>query len=180
LKVTKAFPATEDDKGNYTSLYSFGGRSFTILDENGNLVFDSGDQFEQITAAMLPDYFNSTDDETKFDDRIDDKGPEPEHVVVGKIYGHTIAFVGLERIGGIMAYDVSNPANPMFLDYVNNRNFQADPEGPEAGDLGTEGLVFIPACRSPTRSPLVISAHKISGTTTVFQVNIEPPSDGDD
>lgn len=180
LKVTKVFPATKDDEGNYTSLYCFGGRSFTILDEDGNLVFDSGDELEQITAEQLPDYFNTTDDKTKFDNRSDDKGPEPEHVVVGKIYGHTIAFVGIERIGGIMAYDVSNPANPMFLDYVNNRDFEADPESPEAGDLATEGLVFIPARRSPNRRPLVVAANEVSGTTTVFQVNVTPPLDDDE
>ena len=186
LKVTKVFPATKDDEGNYTSLYSYGGRSFSILDADGNLVFDSGDQLEQITAEQLPDYFNSTDDETDFDDRSDDKGPEPEHVVVGKIYGHRIAFIGIERISGIMAYDVSNPANPTFLDYVNNRNFEVDPEledgtaNPEAGDLGTEGMVFIPARRSPNGCPLVIAAHEISGSTTVFQVNVTPPLDDDE
>lgn len=180
LKVTTAFPATKDDEGNYTSLYSYGGRSFSILDAEGNLVFDSGDLLEQITAELLPDYFNSTDDETDFDDRSDDKGPEPEHVNVGKLYGHTIAFVGIERIGGIMAFDVSDPANPTFLDYVNNRNFEAYPESPEAGDLGTEGVLFIPARRSPNGCPLVVAAHEISGSTTVFQVNVEPPSDDDE
>jgi hypothetical protein len=149
-------------------------------------VFDSGDQFEQITADQLPDYFNSTDDETDFDDRSDDKGPEPEHVVVGKIYGHTIAFVGIERISGIMAYDVSDPANPVFLDYVNNRNFEVDPQldddttNPEAGDLGTEGLLFIQARRSPNKCPLVVAAHEISGTTTIFQVNVTPPLEDDE
>ncbi len=175
LNVTKAFPSTKDSVGNYTSLYSFGGRSFSILDADGNLVYDSGDEFEQITAELLPDYFNSTDDETAFDNRSDDKGPEPEHVVVGKIYGHTIAFVGIERISGIIAYDVSDPANPVFLDYVNNRNFEADPESPEAGDLGTEGMIFIPANRSPNKCPLVVASHEISGTTTVFKVNVTPP-----
>jgi 2',3'-cyclic-nucleotide 2'-phosphodiesterase/3'-nucleotidase/5'-nucleotidase len=180
LNVTEAFPATKDGEGNYTSLYSFGGRSFSILDAGGNLVFDSGDQFEQITAELLPDYFNSTDDETDFDNRSDDKGPEPEHVTVGKIYGHTIAFVGIERISGIMAYDVSNPANPVFLDYVNNRNFEADPESPESGDLGTEGMIFIPANRSPNKCPLVVASHEISGTTTVFKVNVTPPLEDDE
>jgi 2',3'-cyclic-nucleotide 2'-phosphodiesterase/3'-nucleotidase/5'-nucleotidase len=75
---------------------------------------------------------------------------------------------------------VSDPSNPVFLDYVNNRDFEADPESPEAGDLGTEGMIFIPARRSPNRCPLVVAAHEISGTTTVFQVHIEPPCDGDD
>ncbi len=180
LQATEEFPATKDSEGNYTSLYCYGGRSFSILDADGNLVFDSGDEFEQITAAQLPDYFNSTDDETAFDNRSDDKGPEPEHVVVGKIYGHTIAFIGIERISGIMAYDVSDPANPVFLDYVNNRDFEADPESPEAGDLGTEGMIFIPANRSPNKCPLVVASHEISGTTTVFKVNVTPPIEVED
>jgi hypothetical protein len=75
---------------------------------------------------------------------------------------------------------VSNPANPIFLDYVNNRNFEEDPESPEAGDLGTEGLLFIPANRSPNKCPLVVAAHEISGTTTVFQVNVTPPLEDDE
>ena len=172
LNVTKVFPAEQDNDSNYISLYSFGSRSFGIWDEYGNFVGDSGDDFEQITAVVKPDYFNSTDDESEFDDRSDDKGPEPEHVVVGKIAGHTIAFTGLERIGGIMAYDVSDPANPVFLDYVNDRNFEADPESPEAGDLGTEGMLFIPAHKSPTRRPLLAVSNEISGTTTVYRIHV--------
>ncbi len=139
-------------------------------------MFDSRDQLEQITASM-PQYvnFNANNDENKPDKRSDDKGPEPEHVVVGTISGRTIAFIGLERIGGIMTYDVSNPHRPRFLDYVNNRDFGADPESPAAGDLGTEGLVFIPADKSPNGSPLVAAANEVSGTTTIFQVQAELP-----
>ena len=32
------------------------------------------------------------------------KGPEPENVTVGTVNGRTYAFVGLERIGGVMVY----------------------------------------------------------------------------
>jgi hypothetical protein len=60
----------------------------------------------------------------------------------------------------------------VFLGYVNNRNFEADPESPDAGDLGTEGMIFMPANRSPNKCPLVVAAHEISGTTTVFKVNV--------
>jgi len=175
LKVTTSFPAEEGPDG-YAELYSFGARSFTIWTDEGELVFDSGDQLEQIIAEAYPDFFNTTDDKNKFDDRSDDKGPEPEHVIVGKIAESTIAFIGLERMGGIVAYDVSDPANPRFLDYVNNRNFKEDPEiedgvtNRKVRDLGTEGLIFIPADKSPMDQALVVASNEVSGTTTIYIV----------
>ena len=49
----------------------------TIWDENGDIVWDSGDDIEQITAALFPEYFNSDNDEAgELDARSDDKGPE--------------------------------------------------------------------------------------------------------
>jgi hypothetical protein len=158
------------------SLYSFGARSFTIWNDQAELVYDSGDQFEQTIAELYPDYFNTTDDEHDFDNRSDDKGPEPEHVVVAKIGESTIAFISLERMGGIMAYDVSDPLNARLLDYVNNRNFKEDPEiddgvtNRKVRDLSTEGLVFIPAENSPMDQALLVAANEVSGTTTIFMV----------
>ncbi|MDY7014977.1 MAG: choice-of-anchor I family protein, partial [Cyanobacteriota bacterium] len=128
-----------DGDGDYDQLFSYGARSFSIWDSKGNLVFDSGDDFERITADLLPDNFNATNDENSFDSRSDAKGPEPEGVTVGVIDGRTYAFVGLERIGGIMMYDVSDPSNPEFVQYLNNRDFSGDPEAGTAGDLGPEG-----------------------------------------
>jgi len=171
LKVTNTMGDIDND-GDYDELYCFGGRSLTIWTSEGTFVADSGDQFEQITAARHPMYFNSTDDETAFDSRSDDKGPEPEHVVVGRIGESTVAFIGLERTGGIMVYDVSDAASPRFLDYFNNRNFEVGPTTVEAGDLSTEGLLFVPAKDSPTRTPLLVAANEISGTTTIFEVQV--------
>ena len=125
-----------------------------------------------ITAFVNPDHFNANSTENGPDIRSDDKGPEPEGVAVGKVAGHTLAFVGLERIGGVVVYDVSNPAHPVFQDYVNNRNFDADPETEldQAGDLGPEGLLFIKEDDSPTGAPLLVVANEISGTTSIYQV----------
>ena len=118
----------------------------------------------------MPDFFNSTNDKTDFDARSDDKGPEPEGVTAGKAFGRTFVFVGLERVGGIMIYDVSDPANPVFQDYVNNRDFDAKPDTAAAGDLGPEGLVFISDDDSPNGEPLLVVANEVSGTTTIYQV----------
>jgi DNA-binding beta-propeller fold protein YncE len=181
LKIS-SLPPDGKDGTLYSELYCFGGRSFTIRALDGGLVFDSGDQFEQITAAKYPESFNTSDNKTVLDDRSDDKGCEPESLVVGVIDDCPVAFVGLERQGGIMAYDLSNPSKPRFLDYVNRRNFNVpvsikDADGntvanPAAGDLSMEGLLFVPADKSPSGKPLVLAAHEVSGTTTIFEVNV--------
>ncbi len=100
-----------DGDGDYDQLFVYGARSFSIWDGSGNLVFDSGDDFEQIIAAQAPLIFNSNGSPDSFDSRSDNKGPEPENVVTGVIGDRTYAFIGLERVGGIMVYDVTNPAN---------------------------------------------------------------------
>ncbi|NQU22054.1 MAG: bifunctional metallophosphatase/5'-nucleotidase, partial [Candidatus Nealsonbacteria bacterium] len=178
LKVTTAAPS--DQRGNngcYHELYSYGTRSFSIFTAGGELVFDSGSDFETIMAD--PDrggtagFFNSSNEESEFDARSDDKGPEPEAVVLGEIDGQTIAFVGLERQGGVMIYDITDPTAPVFQSYVNNRNFDADPETAEALDLGPEGLKFIPAGKSPSGNPLLVTANEISGTTTIFEITVD-------
>lgn len=179
LKTTTANGDIDGD-GDFDVLYSYGARSFSIRDAHGNLVYDSGSDFEVITAMELPDDFNSNNDENgSFDSRSDDKGPEPEGVTLGRIQGHTYAFIGLERVGGIMVYDVTNPHRVRFVDYVNNRDFGVDAENPDGstnplvGDLAPEGLTFIPAHESPNRQPLLVVGNEVSGSTTVFQVNAE-------
>lgn len=159
-----------DNDGDFEEIYAFGGRSFSIRNAAGKLVFDSGDQFEQITAQMFPDHFNSNHTENSFDDRSDAKGPEPENLVVGKVFGRDYVFIGLERIGGVMVYDVSNPFKPDFVQYINNRNFDGDPQTGTAGDLGPEGLAFIPARHSPIHKPLLVVANEVSGTTTIYKI----------
>ncbi|MCA9728398.1 MAG: T9SS type A sorting domain-containing protein [Candidatus Eisenbacteria bacterium] len=164
----------DDGDGDYDRLFCYGARSFSIWDENGNQVFDSGDQLEQITAALSPDDFNSNNDENdSFDSRSDDKGPEPEGVTIGRIWGRTYAFIGLERIGGVMVFDVTNPHAPDFVQYVNTRNFAGDPEADTAGDLGPEGLVFVPALASPTFRPLLLVSNEVSGSIAVFEISLE-------
>ncbi|WP_410289039.1 choice-of-anchor I domain-containing protein [Desulfosarcina sp.] len=44
-----------------------------------------------------------------------DKGPEPEGLSLGEINCRTYLFLGLERIGGIMVYDISLPRQPEFV-----------------------------------------------------------------
>ncbi|MCB0177198.1 MAG: choice-of-anchor I family protein [Anaerolineae bacterium] len=174
LNITNTLGDTDGD-GDYDELYAFGGRSFSIWDANGNLVYDSGSLIEQVTAAAYPDYFNASNDANDFDDRSDSKGPEPEGVTTGVIDGRTYAFIGLERMGGIVTVDVTDPANPIFVDYINNRDFSGDPEAGTAGDLGPEGLVFISAEDSPIGQPLLAVANEVSGSTSIYAIAVPEP-----
>jgi len=160
-----------DGDGDYDQLFAYGSRSFSIWDQFGNLVFDSGDDFEKTVAEYVPEYFNSDNDESTFDTRSDAKGPEPEGVAIGAIDGTPYAFIGLERVGGVMTYDVSDPTNPRFVGYDNNRDFTADPETVEAGDLAPEGLAFISPDDSPNGEPLLVVANEVSGSTTFNEID---------
>jgi len=149
--------------GQYDALYAFGGRSFSIWTANGQQVWDSGDQLEQLTTALAQANFNASNSGNALDDRSDNKGPEPEGVALGRLGTKTYAFIGLERVGGVMAFDVTNPFAPFFVTYASNRSGSG-------GDLGPEGLLFIPATRSPNKRPLLIVGNEVSGTTRIYEV----------
>ncbi|MFL1407573.1 choice-of-anchor I family protein [Marinobacter sp. M1N3S26] len=159
----------------FDELYAYGGRSFSIWSEDGDQLYDSGSEFERITAERLPNGFNSTNDENAFDNRSDDKGPEPEAVTIGTIDGRVYAFIGLERVGGLMVYDVTDPEHPAFVQYMNNRDFGATDEQLKeghAGDLGPEGLAFIAESDSPTGHPMLAVGNEVSGTTTLYGIRL--------
>lgn len=161
-----------EDGSCHEEIHSFGGRSFSIFGADGEQLFDSGSDFERITAEAAPEFFNSNHRENNLDGRSDDKGPEPEGVALGKVQGRTYAFVGLERVGGVMVYDVTDPRDVTFTQYLNNRDFGADPASREAGDLGAEGLTFISAGDSPVPGvPVLVVANEVSGTTTLFRID---------
>lgn len=169
LNITRTL-GDRDGDGDYDALYAFGARSFSIWTAEGKQIFDSGDDFEQITADVFPAFFNVSNDNNDKDNRSDNKGPEPEGVTVGKVFGRNYAFIGLERIGGVMIYDVTDPFSPQFVQYINNRNFMAATDTAAAGDLGPEGLHFISDSDSPNGQPLLIVANEVSGTTTIYEI----------
>ncbi len=162
----------DDADGRHERLFAFGARGFSIRDSRGSLVFDSGDAFERITAAAAPTLFNTDNaPNAPFKNRSDNRGPEPEALAIGRIGDHDYAFIGLERTGGIMVYDITVPAESTFVHYWTNRD--PDPQS-QTGDLGPECLLFIPDDRSPNGRPLLISANEISGTLTVHRLVVRP------
>ncbi|MFJ5768999.1 choice-of-anchor I family protein [Psychrobacillus sp. NPDC093180] len=151
---------------SYEAIYGYGGRSFSIFDaESLEQVYDSGSEFERIIAEKTPKYFNTNSDEIKVDNRSDDKGPEPETAVVGEIDGTTYGFIALERYSGIMVYDLTDVKAPKFVTLISSRDFSED----AAGDVSPEGLLFIPAEKSPTGKALLAATHEISGTVAVYE-----------
>ena len=170
LTVTRALGDTDGD-GDYDRLHPLGGRSFSIWTPEGSLVFDSGDLLEQITADAHPTDFNATNDaNASFDNRSDNKGPEPEGVEIGEILGRTYAFIGLERPGGVVVFDISNPAAPEFVQYINPRDFAGNAAAGTADDLGPEGLLFIPAHESPIWQPLLVVSNEVSGSVSIYKI----------
>ncbi|TPV52755.1 collagen-like protein [Aestuariibacter sp. GS-14] len=170
LRVTNALGDTDGD-GQYDAAYTYGARSFTIWDQNGLVVFDSGDDFERITASIYGAQFNNGDDENEGDSRSENKGPEPEALTVGKVGERTYAFIGLERMGGIFIYDITNPYDAFFVDYINNRDVTEGLTVDDAiGDLAPESLLFVAAEDSVTGLPMLIAGNEVSGTVAVYGI----------
>ena len=166
-----AFSGNADANADFEQIYALGGRSFSIFNaDTKQLVYDSGDDFEMYTAftPSIAPLFNADHEENGRKVRSRAKGPEPEGVTLATISGKTFAFIGLERVGGVMVYDVTNPNDVKFVDYKNNRSVSA-----YAGDHGPEGITYINAANSPTNKDYIIVANEISGTLTIFEVNTE-------
>lgn len=169
LRTTSASGDADGD-GLHETFFSYGARSFSVWSADGELVWDSGRDFELITAARVPEHFNSNGPGEDVDDRSDDKGPEPEGITLGFFRGRTYAFIGLERTGGIMVYDLTEPQRPSFVQYVTNLKPDGTPVAGDVVDQAPEGLLFIPKAQSPIARALLVVAHEVSGTITLFSV----------
>ena len=171
LKTTTGFGDTDGD-GDHDVIYSYGARSLTIWNTQGQVVYDSGSQIARLLAELSPGSFNSNGLNDSFDSRSDDKGAEPEAVAIGQVGARTYAFLGLERAGGIVIFDVTSPAQTRLVGYANNANPDGDLEAGTAGDVGPEGIEFVPGELSPTGEPLLLVANEVSGTTTIYRIGI--------
>ena len=159
LKTTKTFGDTDGD-GDHDIIYAYGGRSFSIWKDDGTLVFDSGNAFENIISKRSPEMFNANGP-SKIDDRSDDKGPEPEALAIGEIDGRIYAFIGMERNNAIFAYDITLPSDPHMVSYIM----------PNENHNSPEGLEFISANDSPTGKPLLAVAFEMTGTIGLYEIN---------
>ena len=176
------------DTPAYTSAYVLGARSMTIWKAPAGMgigsavkVADTGDLIEQKASVLYPTFFNSDGKSSNggfndFDTRSDNKGPEPEGIATGRAFGMQLAFIGLERQNGVMAFDVSDPANPRFLDYLNTADYTKTSganyaTSTNAGDVSPEGILFVRASDSPTGKPALMVSYELSGTTAIYNLN---------
>ena len=133
------------------SFVAMGGRSFSIRNTAGDLVWDSGDQLDRI-AAMAGVYD---------DGRSDDKGVEPEHVEIAKLGRRSFAFITLERSSGgslIPVYEITDVSDPQHV-----HTFLA-PESDEP-----ESTVFVKTSR---RGGVLLAASEDSGTVDSFSFDL--------
>ena len=156
-----------DDANVGTDLTTtFGSRSISIFDaDTGALLWDSGNTLQTIAfAAWVP----STDKDGNpilvsnyADSRSDDKGVEPEGVVVAKVDGRTYAIVSLERgVSSMLAvFDVSDPTAGQFVTST-----------VIAGSISPEGLLVVDAKQSPTGRTQLVVSNEISNTLNIFDL----------
>lgn len=132
----------------------FGGRSFSIRDENGVLIFDSGNQLE--VEAIAKGIYD--------DGRSDDKGVEPEGVAIKEIGGRTFAFIGLERTtkSAVAIYDITDPANAKYVDMIVSD-----------GDVSPEGLLTF----SMNGMNYLAIANEVSKTTSLYNISPVPEAE---
>jgi PEP-CTERM motif len=128
-------------------LYAAGGRSFSIRDADGGLVYDSGEILDR--EAMILGIYNDT--------RSRDKGVEPEGVELMSIGGRTYAVIGLERTteSALAIFDITDPRAVSFVKMLKTPG-DVSPEGLEGFVLG--GFHYI------------AYANEVSNTTTVIQL----------
>ena len=168
INVTTATGNTDGD-GDFDEIHVFGGRSISIVNAaTGALVWDSKDDMEQIISKdpVYASIFNASNTSNTLKNRSDDKGPEPEGVSIATLFGRTFAFIALERIGGCMVYDITDPANPTFVDYKNTRTVPT-----YGGDNGPEGILYISAAESPNGAPIIVLANEVSSTLSFYGVS---------
>lgn len=143
-----------NNDGDYEKLYSYGARSFSIWNEQGQQVFDSQAGFE----TLLQDLHQDQGLDVWTDNRSDDKGPEPESIVVGELAGKAYAFIGLERVSGIFIYDITKPKRSYPVSYIDLK---------AQGDIAPEGLAFIQ--RDDNTGWLLVS-NEVSNTISLYEI----------
>ncbi|CAN0075869.1 unnamed protein product, partial [Laminaria digitata] len=72
-------------------------------------------------------------------------------------------FVGLERTGGWMCWDVTDAEAPVFQSYTNSNDVDT---APESGAI-------ISAEDSPSGKALLVGAYEASNTLAVFEITVD-------
>jgi hypothetical protein len=140
-----------DGDGKIDTPTMIGTRSFSIFEQTEaglTRVYDSGSFLETHIAASGG----------WVDSRSDDKGPEPEGLTVAMIGGNVYLFIGMERTGHIMMFDVTDPTAVAFMSSVL-----------VPGAARPEGFNFVSAANSPTGTNILIVGFEGDGTDSATE-----------
>jgi len=170
-----------DGDGDIDTIHLRGSNSMTMY-RNGIALWDSGELLDQIqitafgVANINGSHSLSSDKSTMNyvgQDRSDDKGSEPEGVAVGMVGNTRVAILGLERMTALAVFDITQPRSPVFQEWLQMLPAKATP-AKDVKHWSPEGIVFVPADKSPSGKALIITSYELSGSISIHQ--IEPRS----
>jgi hypothetical protein len=166
-----------DGDGDIDNIHLRGTNSMTIY-RNGSVIWDSGELLDQIqtqafgVANINGSHSLSSDKSTMNyvgQDRSDDKGAEPEGVAVGMVGDRRIAILGLERMTALAIFDITVPKKPVFQEWIQMLPAKATP-AKDVKHWSPEGIVFVPADKSPSGKALIITSYELSGSLSIHQI----------
>jgi len=167
----------KDGDGDIDTIHLRGSNSMTMY-RNGIAIWDSANLLDQIqiqafgVANINGSHSLSSDKSTMNyvgQDRSDDKGAEPEGVAVGMVGDRRIAILGLERMTALAIFDITDPGNPVFQEWLQMLPTKATP-AKDVKHWSPEGIVFVPASKSPSGKALIITSYELSGSLSIHQV----------
>jgi hypothetical protein len=167
----------KDGDGDIDTIHLRGSYSMTMY-RNGMPIWDSGELLDQIqikafgVANINGSHSYSKDKSTMNyvgQDRSDDKGAEPEGVALGMVGDRRIAILGLERMTALAIFDITQPRMPVFQEWLQMLPTTATP-AKDVKHWSPEGIVFVPADKSPSGKALVITSYELSGSISIHQI----------
>ena len=166
-----------DGDGDIDTIHLRGSNSMTMY-RNGLVIWDSGSLLDQIqtqafgVANINGSHSYSSDKSTMNyvgQDRSDDKGAEPEGVALGMVGDRRIAILGLERMTALAIFDITQPRTPVFQEWLQMLPTKATP-AKDVKYWSPEGIVFVPADKSPSGKALIITSYELSGSLSIHEI----------
>lgn len=117
-----------------------GGRGFSVVDLNGNILYDVGSDLE--AEAVRRGHYP--------EGRSENRGIEAEGGTVATFGATPLAFIASERGSFLAVYDISDPKAPRFVQLL--------PTG-----VSPEGVLAIP------QRGLILTANEVDGTIDIFE-----------
>ena len=175
-KVNPTIGDKEGD-GDIDTIHLRGSNSMTMY-RNGIVIWDSGDLLDRIQTqafgvANINGAHSLSSDKSTMNfvgqDRSDDKGAEPEGVTTGMVGDRRIAVLVLERMSALVIFDITQPRTPVFQEWIQMLPAKATP-AKDVKYWSPEGVIFVPAEKSPSGKALIITSYELSGSISIHQI----------